>query len=318
MDEYIENYKSIHWSKKYLKTINNYNINKLSDFRKNGLSSGLDDKHDLEINQKNFSDLVHLTGFKFIEKFLLEQNIGNNDYYFKKDNYFVDSNNLFIIQWLYEIQHYLKNQNEKIFCEIGAGYGALACLLLKNYNIKYIIIDLPESLFLSAYYLMNNLKNKKICFYCDIKNKKISEVINEYDIFLLPPWYDFESKFKIDFFLNTRSFSEMNKSVIDKYFKFIHKNISRDGYFLNINRYQKNTVGEMIYFHNFQYDNFWSHLISKRTWKQKNIHFCFSKRSRNFKLDSLFLFIDTFIKNILISYSIKVNRFKKFLLELKN
>ena len=35
---------------------------------------------------------------------------------------------------------------------------------------------------------------------------------------------------------------EMNFDIVKSYFKFIHNYISDDGYFLNINRYEKTSV----------------------------------------------------------------------------
>ena len=43
--------------------------------------------------------------------------------------------------------------DKSIICEIGPGYGSFASKLIKKFNSKVILIDLPESNFLSAYYL---------------------------------------------------------------------------------------------------------------------------------------------------------------------
>ena len=58
---------------------------------------------------------------------------------------------------------------------------------------------------------------------------------------------------------------EMNKKTIDNYFSFIHKKIKKEGQFLNINRYNKTSVGEEIRFENYPYDNNWKVEISEKS-----------------------------------------------------
>ena len=115
--------------------------------------------------------------------------------------------------------------------------------------------------------------------YCDLKNKKIiKKDIENKDIIIITPWCDI-SDLKIDFFINTRSFSEMNFKVICEYFSLIKKCISQDGYFLNINRLEKSTTGQSIKFHNFPYDNYWLPLIYKKSWNQNRLFFFLVKRT---------------------------------------
>ena len=82
-----------------------------------------------------------------------------------------------------------------------------------------------------------------------------------------------------DFIINTRSFMEMNKKIINEYFTLIQNKINQGGYFLNVNRYYKSTVDEDIKFEEYPYDAFWNVEISKKSYLQKHIHFLLAKRT---------------------------------------
>ena len=82
----------------------------------------------------------------------------------------------------------------------------------------------------------------------NFKEYEIEEQISKFDIFILPPNALNNKNIFFDFIINTRSFIEMKKETINEYFNLIQKKINHNGYFLNINRYLKSTVGENIYF----------------------------------------------------------------------
>ena len=55
----------------------------------------------------------------------------------------------------------------------------------------------------------------------------------------------------------------MNFSIIQSYFDFIQKYVNRDGFFLNINRYEKTSVGDKIRISEYPYDeNYFDLVIS--------------------------------------------------------
>ena len=74
---------------------------------------------------------------------------------------------------------------------------------------------------------------------------------------------------------------EMNKKTIKEYFDLIQSNVKSDGYFLNINRYLKSTVGEDIRFDEYPYDNLWNVEISKKSFLQDHMHFLLAQRQIN-------------------------------------
>ena len=114
--------------------------------------------------------------------------------------------------------------------------------------------------------------------YSDVTDNEINpSQINEYDIFIMPPWVKI-SKIKFNIFINVRSFMEMNKNIIERYFQFIQKNISEKGLFLNINRYEKSSVGEAIRLFEYPYDHKWKVVKSEIAWSHTNIHTLITKR----------------------------------------
>ena len=122
-------------------------------------------------------------------------------------------------------KYIFEKNNIQNICEIGGGFGSLARIIISQSKVKYFLIDLPETNLLSAFYLNEHFKDKKIFTYEKVTNDEINEKdIAQYDIIILPPWVHLTSV-KIDLFINTRSMMEMNFSVINDYFKFIVKNI---------------------------------------------------------------------------------------------
>ena len=71
---------------------------------------------------------------------------------------------------------------------------------------------------------------------------------------------------------------EMKKNIIKSYFEFIHSYSHQNSFFLNINRYEKNSSGDLIRLFEYPYDNKWQTVISKPSFNQEWIHFLVTKR----------------------------------------
>lgn len=294
-----EKYRSKHWKSYYEKK--RYEIKNLKNFRNpiSNLSRGLDDStENPDFPFKIFSKLIELLGYDFVYENLLNKNIGNSPFLIKYRNKFIDYNRLAHISWLKDLEDKVfsdkklweKFNNNGIFCEIGGGFGSFAELILSRHDIKYISIDLPEANLLSSYFLNESFKNKKFFLYDDyLKNGKIltSELIKSYDIFILPPSVILDEDVKIPLFINTRSMMEMDFSVVSKYFDLIHSYIDKNGYFLNVNRYEKRTVGHPIRIAEYPYDANWKVLISKPSFSQKRVHQLLTKRVSNPSLGNI-------------------------------
>ena len=79
----------------------------------------------------------------------------------------------------------------------------------------------------------------------------------------------------------------MKKDSLQKYFYFINNYCSINGYFLNINRYKKDTSGDSICFSEYPYDNNWDCIVSSRSNIRSNMHFLLTQRK-----------LSNYIKNI--------------------
>ena len=271
--------QSVHWDHYFKENDKFYNSENLINFRKNLiLSQGLDDSTNLQ-NILNLFEVLKYFDSNYLKKNLPEKNIGNCEHAVNFLGYYFDYGIIHHLKWYEEVQKYI--QDEFNVLEIGGGFGSFARIILNNKNIKYFSIDLPEANLMSNYYLQSHFPKKKIFNYSDLKTNSVSKVINDYDIFILPPRILENEKIKFDFIINTRSFMEMNKKIIKEYFNFIQKKINQNGYFLNINKYLKSTVKEDIKFEEYPYDENWKVEISKKSFLQPNIHFLLTKRQSN-------------------------------------
>ena len=268
--------QSIHWERYYKENEKFYNLENLINFRKNQiLSEGLDDAMNLQ-NSFNLLEALKYFDGNFLKKHLPEKNIGNCDYSINFLGYWFDYGIIHHLKWYEEIEKYIKDNF--FILEIGGGFGSLARIIINDKKCKYFLIDLPEANLMSNYYLKNYFPEKKIFNYSDYKDKLLEDVIQNYDIFILPPEILDKQNIKFDFIINSRSFMEMNKKIVKKYFNLIQSKVNRDGYFLNINRYLKSTVGEDIKFEEYPYDNLWNVEISKKSFLQDHIHFLLVQR----------------------------------------
>ena len=271
---------SKYWTDSIFKKKKLFNINRLENFRNNGLSKNIDEDYiNKKQSEKYFKELLRDHNFNKIKKFLNKKNIGNskNMNFYKGYQYSVSD--LFLIKYLFDIQPKINFKNIKIICEIGQGFGLLASKFLTIKKFKYVMIDLPESNFITAYYLKKKFPKAKIVQDIDLKNNIITKKDLEYgDIFIISPWIKF-ADLKVDLFINTRSMMEMTYKSIKEYFKLINNNIASNGYFLCVNRYYKDLVGYPVELHLYPFENYWKVIISKISWKQPHIHFLLLKNS---------------------------------------
>ena len=270
--------QSIHWEKYNKKKDNKFlNPDNLINFRKNKiLSDGLDDSELLR-NKRNLRELIDTFDSEFIKKNLPKKNIGNchNSINFKGG--WFDLGLFHLLKRYERIQKYI--QNNFFVLEIGGGFGEFSRIILNNKNVKYFLIDLPESNLMCNYYLQSHFPQKKIFNYSDYKKYKLEDNIKNFDIFILPSRTLVNQDIKFDFIINTSSFMEMNKDIIHKYFDMIQNKTKQSGYFLNINRYMKNSVNEEIKFDEYPYDNLWNVEISEEAYLLPGAHLLLVKRT---------------------------------------
>ena len=279
---------SDHWKEYYnAETKKNFiDREKIKNFRFNHfLSHGCDDSHGIKAS---FLDL-----YEFIKKYNIDDqfltnnlpkiNVGNNNSSYKFLNFYLDYAEINHLKWVMHFKNRINKSDIKTTCEIGGGFGSLARIILNNYDTKYILIDLPEANLISSYFLKKHFPDKKFYLYDNLLENLSFDDFNNYDIFVLPPWAikKFHKDIKIDFFVNTYSFMEMKKNIIKNYFEFIQTFSTSKSYFLNINRYQKDTSGEVIKFSEYPYDKNWECIICEKSPTRSNMHFLLAKRNFN-------------------------------------
>jgi hypothetical protein len=113
-------------------------------------------------------------------------------------------------------------EEEYKFLEVGGGWGGLAFHAKKTYpKTKYVIIDIPHTLYFSVYYLYNLYPELK--FYVYSSSDKIDN-LSDYDFSFLPPWSlaDIPGK-TFDIALNQASLGEMTKEQV----RYYSSNIAR-------------------------------------------------------------------------------------------
>ena len=125
----------------------------------------------------------------------------------------------------------LINKRSKVLI-IGDGLGDLSSMILKHYKCQVFLCDLPESLVYQEYNLRHNFKNFKFNYIAS-KNDKINlnaniNFINADQIHRL--------KIDLDLAVNTDSFCEMDKYSVNKYFKYVEKNLKVNGNFFYCNK----------------------------------------------------------------------------------
>ena len=277
-----QNQKSVIWED-VLNGKNFEDENNLINFRKNRkLSEGVDDAINLQ-NTIGIIEKLELFDPEFLKKNLPIKNVGNSNMTKNLIGFYFDYGIIHHLKWFEDISKIIP-KNLKVICEIGGGYGSLSRVILNNFESKYIMIDLPEMNLLSAFYLKEHFPNKNFYLYDDYLKDPSSKNIDNFDIFILPPWCVFNKNLKIDFFINARSMMEMNMEIVKKYFDLIHRHVSDEGFFLNINRYEKIVNNKKICIHEYPYDNNWDVIISKQSFLQEHIHFLLTQRkSKNFK-----------------------------------
>ena len=141
--------------------------------------------------------------------------------------------------YVYRSIEYLDKNKRNIILEIGGGFGLTSLIFNRNMkNSCYIIVDIPTTGILAAYFLIKMGLN--VCLYGEYNTEDYEDLINKYDVIIIHP-YQIE-KFKensIDIVINTASLVEMNDEWVQYYVKHIGRIAKRfynDNNFINEGR----------------------------------------------------------------------------------
>jgi len=131
-------------------------------------------------------------------------------------------------------------EEHNVVLDIGVGFGGSSRILsyYTPLNTTQILLDLPETLFLTAYYLKYNFPNKKIALLEDIYPylDRLDDIIHEYDFIIIPPFIlDYLKADSIDLVINASSLAFMSEEYLVHYMKETKRLLKRGGYFYSLN-----------------------------------------------------------------------------------
>ena len=147
-------------------------------------------------------------------------------------------------------------EKRSMILDIGCGFGGSA-RLLHTYvpNSTQILLDLPETLFLTAYYLKYNFPNKKIGLLEDIYPHldNLDEILPQYDFIVIPPFVlDHLKANSIDLVVNASSLAFMSEEYLNYYLKESNRVLKEGGHFYSLNSTQDSEWGTGSHNWNYQ------------------------------------------------------------------
>ena len=155
-------------------------------------------------------------------KILQTPRYGNLDGGYIKNDVFVSYTSFFNEIYSSILKDLINEKNSPVVGEIGPGYGEQAYFLLKKINANYVAFDLPETLTLSSFYLMNSFKSKKTLLFGE--KDFSSNLIKEYDLIFMPSFEITKlEENSIDLMINKHSLGEMTPEVTLNYIKIVKK-----------------------------------------------------------------------------------------------
>lgn len=126
--------------------------------------------------------------------------------------------------------------------EIGAGYGSLARIIkLKHPDVRYVILDIPETLILSAVFLHLSFPEAVIRIATTSEEYETASAEDPDFLLLTAQNYNDLAGSRFDLVINTGSLQEMPESTIDAYFDLLENKLDvrffySFNYFLNSRR----------------------------------------------------------------------------------
>ena len=282
LGEYQNIQKSKHW-KKYNARRHLYTLANLENFRNSQLCEGIEPVFSPELEHELCRQLILDVGEEYVRENLENKNVGNGQHYFVQDGLTVDGRQCYEIKWLYDLEtKVFAGRDIRVVCEIGGGYGSFAQKIRSRFGCRFILIDLPEANVLSSYYLSEYFPEAKFLLANEIEGGMVTKKHVELnDFIIIPPWYALADDVAVDLFINTRSMMEMNATVVKKYFALIQNHVADGGFFFNLNRYEKLSVGYPIRLFEYPYDQKWTVVLSEPAWLQKGHHLLLTARSKS-------------------------------------
>ena len=139
------------------------------------------------------------------------------------------------------------NKKRNVVVDIGSGYGGLDRLL--SYYIPnscFILVDLPETLLLTSYFIEANFPNKKIALLSDIIDDldEFELLVLEYDFIIVPPYVvEKIPNESVDLVVNSASLGFMDQEYVNYYLGYIARMLKPLGYFYSLNKEYSDHLG---------------------------------------------------------------------------
>ena len=131
--------------------------------------------------------------------------------------------------------------------------------MLKFYTPKscHILLDLPETLIMTSYFIKYNFPDAKIALLDTIEDKldDFDKLTNEYDFIIIPPSIlKFINDESIDLVINSVSMGFMQEEYLNFYLKQIDRTLKTGGYFYSLNKEYDDKWGIGTFNWNFKAD----------------------------------------------------------------
>ena len=145
------------------------------------------------------------------------------------------------------------NMQKTVVCDLGTGYGGLPVMLRYYMNEScQILIDFPEVLIFTAYYIRYNFPDAKIALFEDVQKNDFKSLINNYDFILIPPEYmRYIPDETLDLLTNTASLGFLDYETSSLYLSEISRTLKKGGYFYSVNQAYTGDLGTGMYEWNF-------------------------------------------------------------------
>ena len=188
----------------------------------------------------------------------------------------VDFNDVHLINFALGASRSLRltgRDNPSIIWEIGGGYGGTAAKLAWMFpSAQFVLTDLPPALLLQAFYLDRLFPGHVSVLPLGLKMGESTQASRF--VLCTADAIDFQHE-SLDGVLNTRSFGEMTRPVVRRYFAHIENALSPEGIFVNVNRLQK--IG--FRFTEYPYDDRWQVLESEPAFGQPSLWSLITRRT---------------------------------------
>ena len=132
-----------------------------------------------------------------------------------------------------------------VVMELGGGYGALVrAIKLRNPGARFILVDIPESLFFQEIFLRNAFPDAGFQYLGDFA--EVPAPTSDF-VFVPNKMLDGLKGFPVDLFVNTNALGEMPNPIVQGWFDFLQGHIQAD-YCFTLNRFlNRNSTMENIW-----------------------------------------------------------------------